>query len=123
MNLPGYITHNGIEILKNDTDYAEAQVVLTENSMNPMGYAHGGLYFSLADTAAGAASWSNGALYVTLNATIDFMIPVQTGKLTAKATAISRSGKICVVNVAIYDDQDQLVNQGTYTMYMVQESQ
>ena len=122
MNTVNYMTHNAIDVVKHESEYAEVQVVLTDQSMNQLGYVHGGLYFSLADTAAGAASWSNGAVYVTLNATIDYMIPVQTGTLTAKATAISRSGKICVVNVGIYDDNDTLVNQGTYTMYMVEEA-
>lgn len=122
MNTTGYMAHNGIEVIKQDKDYGETRVSLTPQSMNPLSYAHGGLYFSLADSAAGVASWTENQVYVTLNATIDFMIPVQTGSLTAKATAISRSGKICVVNVGIYDDNDTLVNQGTYTMYLVHES-
>ncbi len=123
LNTNGYTKHNNIEILKVEKDYAEGQVILREESMNPLGYTHGGLYFSLADSVAGAASWSNGAVYVTLNATIDYMIAVQSGTLHAKAHAISRSGKICVVNVSIYDDKEQLVNQGTFTMYLVKEAE
>lgn len=118
----GYMAHNGITILKQEVDYGETQVVLTNASMNALSYTHGGLYFSLADSAAGLASWTQEKVYVTLNASISFMIPVKEGTLTAKARVISRSGKICVVNVNIYDDHDQLVNQGTYTMYWVNEN-
>lgn len=122
MRTSGFMAHNGIEIIKQETDYGETRVLITDSSKNPLDYVHGGLYFTLADCAAGVASWTDSKIYVTLNATIDYMRPVQTGSLTAKGTVVSRSGKICVVNVQIYDDKDTLVNQGTFTMYLVQES-
>lgn len=118
-NHSNFTHHNGIVVESIKEDHAKGYVELKDVSMNQMGYAHGGIYFSLADSVAGAVAWSRGDVYVTLNATIDFMKPVQTGRLNAVGEAISRSGKICVVVVKIYDDKDQLVNQGTYTMYKV----
>lgn len=111
--------HNGIQILVDTPDYAETKVNIETKSLNIYEYAHGALYFALADCAAGIASRSNGLSYVTLNANINYMIAVKTGYLIAKATVISRSKKIAVVDVDIYDDQDRFVNKGTFTMFCV----
>lgn len=102
-----------------EKDYAEVSVGFDSSQSNHYGYFHGGVYFTLADQAAGIAAHSSGYSHVTANASIHYMIPVQNSKLIAKATVINRSGKLCVVDVDIYDDSNQLVNKSTFTMYVV----
>ena len=114
-----FADHNGIQTLVDTLDYSETKVNIKTKSLNLYEYAHGALYFTLADCAAGIASRSNGLSYVTLNASINYMIAVKTGYLIAKASVISRSKKIAVVDVNIYDDQDRCVNKGTFIMYCV----
>lgn len=116
-----YTDINNINVKVIGPDHAEGYVDIQDISLNQMGYVHGGLYFSLADSVAGATSWSLGDVHVTLNATIDYMRPVQSGRLRAVGKTVSRSAKICVVNIEMFDDKDRLVNQGTYTMYNVSE--
>lgn len=103
----------------NEKDYAEVSVDFDLSQSNHYGYYHGGVYFSIADHAAGLAAHSSGYSHVTANASIHYMIAVQNSKLTAKAKVISRSGKLCIVDVDIFDDQGQLVNKSTFTMYVI----
>ncbi|QIK70050.1 PaaI family thioesterase [Erysipelothrix sp. HDW6C] len=114
-----FMQHNGIEIVDVYEDYASTRVNFSNELTNYYGFFHGGVYFTLADSAAGLASRSNGANYVTLNANINFMKAVKSGYIYSKARVMSRTTKICVVNVDIFDDHDQLVNSGTYTMYRI----
>lgn len=116
-NSSNYTINNGIHVDITGPDEAVGYVDVSDISMNQKGFVHGGLYFSLADSVAGAAAYSLGQAHVTLNATIDFMKPVATGRLRAVGKTASRTRAICVVNVELFDDKDQLVNQGTYTMF------
>ena len=116
-----FMAHNGIEVLVDNLDYSETKVNIDTKSLKMYKYAHGGLYFSLADCAAGIAARSNGISYVTLNANINYMSAVKSGYLVAKATVISRTHKITVINVDIFDDKDKCVNKGTFTMYAVNQ--
>ena len=54
----GYNHHNGIKLIEVGDGHSIVEVQLTRNSMNPQGSAHGGLIFSIADTAAGCACMS-----------------------------------------------------------------
>lgn len=107
----------GFEVVSLSKNYAELKVEFDEKLQNNYGIFHGGVYFALADQTAGYASKSEGISHVTANASIHYMVPVQSGALTAKATVINRSGKLCVVDVEIFNDRQQLVNKGTFTMY------
>lgn len=109
----------GLELVKNELDYAEMTIDFNEELKNIYGYFHGGVYFSLADHTAGIAAISNGEAYVTSNATISYMVAVNEGKLTSKATVINRSGKLAIVDVDIFDQTNRLVNKCTFTMYKI----
>ena len=116
-----YIANNNIKIITEALDYAETKVEISEISLNLLDYVHGGLYFSLADAAAGISSWSNGTTYVTLNSSFSFIKAVKEGYLIAKATVISRTAKICVVDVVVVDQNDHLCSKGTFTMFAVKK--
>ena len=120
MHINNYMTNNDIEVVDSGIDFATTRVEFSEKLTNYYGYFHGGLYFSMADSAAGIAARSNGSNYVTLNANINFMVAVKSGHIYAKARVISRTSKICLVEVNIFDYHYRLFNSGTYTMYRVQ---
>ena len=119
MDNSGYMKLNDLKIKVNEKDYAEMIHTITPDSMNLYGLVHGGLYYSLADAAAGIASRSDGNTYVTLNSNFNYLKAVNEGDLIACATVISRTSKICVISVDVKDTNDLVVSHGTFTMYKV----
>lgn len=59
--------------------YARAVKDITAEDANPVGVAHGGCYFSLADTACGSAMASHGYYAVTVNASYNFLRSAKLG--------------------------------------------
>ena len=67
--------------------YAEAELVTCPDHANISGIVHGGVLYSLADAAAGAASKSTGEKTVTLEGKINYLRPVAINGKTLKAVA------------------------------------
>lgn len=68
-----YMIHSGITVLTVAPDRVTAQAVIGPNSLNAGGGLHGGVYFTLADAAAGALCRADGRKYVTECADIRFL--------------------------------------------------
>ncbi len=115
----GFMSQNDITITINNKDYAETLHHISLDSLNLYEYVHGGIYYSLADAAAGVASRSNGSNYVTLNSSFNYMKAVRTGTLRACASVINRTSKLCVITVEVKNDKEEIVSTGTFTMYKV----
>lgn len=86
--------------------YAILEMDLDEQLLNIYGLVHGGALFSLADTAAGAASFTTGRDSVTLNSSINYIRPASGGKLKACTSEIHAGKTTGVYEVFIYDDQN-----------------
>lgn len=110
---------NGITVVKIDRGYAEVETTIEESSLNNMGSLHGGVFYTLADTAAGAASMSYGITSVTLDASVTYIKPGICGKIKAIAKEVSRGRKIGVYDVSIRDEKEQLLAKCRFTMYIV----
>lgn len=119
MKQHGYMELLGIEIKNMQDDQIHGSLVVDHQHLNYYGFVHGGVYFSLADSVAGAVSRSNGEDYVTLNSSFQYYKASKHGKLVALGTIISRGNRICVVNVDVYDAEDIRLAGGTFTMYRV----
>ena len=108
----------GITVTELSPGYAKVVKTVTEDDLNPVDVAHGGLFFSMADNAAGSAMAAYGEQAVTLNAQYNFMRPARTGDtLTAVARESKHGGTICVYEVRITDQNDNLTGTGTFTFY------
>ena len=108
----------GITVTELSPGYAKVVKAVTEDDLNPVDVAHGGLFFSMADNAAGSAMAAYGEQAVTLNAQYNFMRPARTGDtLTAVAQESKHGGTICVYEVRITDQNDNLTGTGTFTFY------
>ncbi len=108
----------GITVTELSPGYAKVVKAVTEDDLNPVDVAHGGLFFSMADNAAGSAMAAYGTRAVTLNAQYNFMRPARTGDtLTAVAQESKHGGTICVYEVRITDQNDNLTGTGTFTFY------
>lgn len=93
-----------------------------EEDLNPLGRAHGGVYFTMADTAAGSAMVSKGYAAVTMNATYNFFRSAQVGdRVTAEAAEVKSGRTICVYEVRVTDQAGHLLGTGTFTFYRLEE--
>ena len=105
----GFIEHNHFQIVEvQEAKKAILKVRLTEETRNPYGYAHGGLIFSLGDTAMGFIARSTGKKAVTQNCTINYLKPSSGLILTAEAEMIKNGKKICYLRCNFYNEQKEL---------------
>jgi len=81
---------------------------------------HGGLLFTLADTAMAFASNSRDEAYVAISASIEFLVPGRLGEtVTAVAHEEHRAGRTATYSVAVTDASGQRVAQFLGRTYRV----
>lgn len=109
----------GIRIEEIRAGYARVVKQVTAEDQNPLGYAHGGLYFTMADTACGSAVATHGRAAVTMNASYQFLRSAKAGsRIIAEATEIKAGAVIAVYDVRLTDQDGTLLGTGTFTFFM-----
>ena len=121
-------THNpyahrlGIFVEEIGPGYARVTKTITPEDLNPLNFAHGGVYFSMADTACGSAMASHGHMAVTVNASYNYFRSAVPGDtLTAVATEVKSGKTICVYEVTVRDQNGRLLGSGTFTFYLLKK--
>jgi phenylacetic acid degradation protein PaaD len=114
-----FVTLLGAECVAAEPGTAVVRMTIGEQHMNFNGTCHGGVLFSLADTAFGLASNSHGRLAAAVDAHIGFTAPARVGEtLTASARELNRSNRIGTYRVDVRRDDDGLVAAFTGTVYI-----
>ena len=109
----------GAECVDAGPGTAVVRMTVGEQHMNFNGTCHGGVLFSLADTAFGLASNSHGRLAAAVDAHIGFTTPVDVGDtLTATAHELNRSNRIGTYRVDVRTADDAMVAAFTGTVYI-----
>lgn len=76
----------GIEILEVEVGRCVLAITVREEMLNSMGYAHGGITYTLADTAFGFASNTHGKYAVSIESSVNHIAAVKAGdRLVAEA--------------------------------------
>lgn len=114
-----YLQSNDMKVTELENGYSKLEMIIDEQILNIHGYVHGGALFSLADTAAGAASFTAGRDSVTLQASINYIKPGKGGRLIAVANRISSGRTTGVYEVFIFNDEDILLARATFTMFFI----
>lgn len=114
-----YLQSNDMHVVELKDGYAKVEMVIDEQILNVHGYVHGGALYSLADTAAGAASFTSGRDSVTLSGTINYIKPGRGGKLIGIGQKISVGRTTGVYEVFIFNDKDVLLSRATFTMFFL----
>lgn len=92
----------GVEVVAASPERAETRVRVSEEHLNFFGVGHGGLVFTLADTAFGAAANAGGRRAAMIDAHITMTAAVRLGEeLTASAERISESRRLAVYRVTV----------------------
>lgn len=117
-----YAQRLGIFVEEIGPGYARVTKTITKEDLNPLQFAHGGVYFSMADTASGSAIASRGHRAVTLNASYNYFRSAKVGDtLTAEARESKNGKTICVYDIRITDQNGTLLGTGTFTFYQLEQ--
>ncbi|MHB1126804.1 MAG: hydroxyphenylacetyl-CoA thioesterase PaaI [Bacillota bacterium] len=96
----------GIELLDVGPGYAKLGMKVSSGLLNFLGTAHGGVIFTLADTAMAVAGNSRGIPAVAIQVSINYLSPGLEGSyLIAKAEEEFLTGRTGVYNILVENDQ------------------
>ena len=113
-----FANHVGVVVTKIEEAYAEAELELRAEHLNPMGYVHGGVLYTIADITAGAATVSLGTNAVTVSGEYHYLAPGKdTRSLKAIARPIKKGAKLLVFDLEVYTAEEKLIGKGTFTIY------
>lgn len=91
---------------------AKIAMLVRVDMLNGQGSCHGGILFSLADSAFAFACNTYNAVTVAAGATIDFLVPARQGdELTAVATELWRSRRSGIYDVELLNQRNERVAQ------------
>lgn len=100
----------GIKILASEKGSCKLQMEVRPEMCNGFGIIHGGITFSLADSALAFASNAHGRLSVALECSISYPNAVNVGDvLTAEATEVSLTNKIGIYNISVTNQKGEVV--------------
>jgi len=109
-------THLGIEIESPEPGRAIARTVITAEHLNPNGVVHGGVIFTMVDTAMGMATMTlleEGRFCASIEVQLRFLRPVDSGVLEADTTVLRRGSRVVQLESRVHDDQRRLVATGS----------
>ncbi len=112
-----FITWIGIELDGLETDRAVVRLEPGRQHLNPYGIVHGGVYATMADTAAAIAARTDGRDYVTQCSSLNYLHSQSEGMLRAEARVRHRGRSTCVVEVEVTGTDGKLLATGTMTFF------
>ena len=100
----------GIEVVEITEGYSKIKMTVRKEMMNGLGIVHGGIAFSLADSAFAFACSNRNVLSVALDTSINFLKPVQVGDiLIAEAKELHNGKSTGLYQVSISNQQQHMV--------------
>lgn len=100
----------GMEIEEVAEDYARLSMTVTESMLNGHDICHGGMVFSLADSAFAFACNSRNRVVVAAGCDIAYVRPARLGdRLTAVSRVRLSSGRTCFYDTEVTNAEDETV--------------
>ncbi len=99
----------GMRIEALEDGIGRVSIQVDERLMHPQQIVHGGVIFTLADTAMSMALISvipPGTRFSTIEAKINFLAPVRAGELLAEASIVQQGRSIAVLEATVYNLYD-----------------
>lgn len=108
----------GMELLEVSEGYAFGRISFAKQHENIYGGMHGGCAYSLADTLAGIAASTYGEYVTTVNASMNYLLPVEhTEYVNCRAQVLRHGRKVSVIRVEITNDEGTILIDGSFTFY------
>lgn len=111
-----FIAYCGIEIIP-DGEGCCTKVKVEPRHHNPYGIVHGGLLYTMADTAAGYTARKLTKSPVTLNSDFHCISNVPSGVLTTRTEIVKAGKHILLLRVRVLAEEETLLAEGTFTYY------
>ena len=100
---------------------------VTRNALNGYGYVHGGMLFTLADYAMGAAARSlvpEGSSPVTLEAKANYIKNIREGTIVARSTALHQGSRLIMLETRLFEAHtNDLIMIVTGTFYIIKNEE
>ncbi len=108
----------GIERVEEGAGTSRLRMTVRKDMLNGFGIAHGGITYSLADSALAFACNSHGKKAVSVETSISHLVQLKEGdEIFANAKELSRSNKIGLYDVSITNANGELVASFKGTVY------
>jgi len=108
----------GIELVDVDEGFAELKMTVRDEMLNGFKIAHGGITYSLADSAFAFASNSHGRKSVSVETSISHTVSLKSGEVIfAKAAVQHLSNKIGVYHITVTKETGETVALFKGTVY------
>lgn len=113
----------GVEVLKIAEGSATLQMVLTSQMVNGFNIAHGGISYSLSDSALAFAANSYGKKCVSIETSISHTRPANIGDtLTAECIELHRGKTVGIYQVTITNQLEKVISLFKGTVHISEES-
>ena len=99
----------GMKIISAEAGIGRVGITVDERLMHPQQIVHGGVIFTLADTAMSMALLTllpQGTPFGTVEAKINFLLPVRAGELLAEGTVVHMGRSTAVTEATVYNIVD-----------------
>jgi len=114
-----FIHHLAMKIRDMGIGFAIVELDVAAEHLQAFGYVHGGVYATAIDTAAFWAAFcelDEGTGITTVDLKVNYLSPVQRGKLTAEGRLIKMGKTLGLAEATVTDDQGRVVAHGTSTV-------
>ncbi len=118
----GFSAWLGVEVLEIGPGKATCRMKVRAEMLNGFDVCHGGVIFSLADSAFAFAANSHGRIAMSISNHIEYFVPTRTGDvLTAQASESSLSHKIAVYDIVVRREDGSKIALFRGTVYRKSE--
>jgi acyl-CoA thioesterase len=108
----------GIQCLEMKLGYCKLSMLVRKEMLNGFQIIHGGVTFSLADSALAFAANSHGRVSVSIEASMSYLQSAKEGDtLVAEAVQISISDKIAVYHISVTNQNGMTISDFKGTVY------
>jgi len=126
LNVKGFHPYGeliGLTFTKLEKGYSQCTLNIEKKLMNPHGFLHGGIIYSMADTGMGAALYSlleEKELCATIEVKISYFKPIKEGVLTCNTNVIHKGRSISALESEITHNEKLVAKaSGTFSIFSV----
>lgn len=121
LSLDPFSTWLGIKILECEIGRCKVMLTVRKDMLNSMGKAHGGISYSLADTAFGFAANTHGRFAVSIETSINHIEALEEGDVLVAESVIEKVNTKLGFNIVEVKRGDELVALFKGVVYRTQK--
>jgi len=122
LSLDPFSTWLGIEILECEIGRCKVGLTIRKDMLNSMGKAHGGISYSLADTAFGFAANTHGKYAVSIETSINHIEALEEGDFIVAESVIEKVKNKLGFNIIEVKRNDELIALFKGVVYRTQKN-